>query len=50
MGLSFSIHQFKDLYSLKVGGYNDKLPVYLLQILSILLVYAKEGPFWVDKV
>lgn len=34
VGLSFSLHQFKDSYSLKVGGYNHKLPEYLLQVLA----------------
>lgn len=34
VGLSFSLHQFKDSYSLKVGGYNHKLPEYLQQILA----------------
>ncbi|QFZ29606.1 putative A-factor-processing enzyme [Clavispora lusitaniae] len=42
VGLSFSIHQFKDSYSLKVGGYNDKLPVYLSQILEYFTSFTPK--------
>lgn len=34
VGLSFAIHQYRDAYSLKIGGYNDKLPEFLNQILA----------------
>lgn len=42
VGLSFSIHQFKDSYSLKVGGYNHKLPEYLLQILAQFTLFKPK--------
>lgn len=35
VGLSLHIHQFRDGFSLKVGGYNDKLPEFLRQILDV---------------
>lgn len=34
VGLSFSIREYRDCFSLKVGGYNDKLPDFLAQILE----------------
>lgn len=42
VGLSFSIHQFKDSYSLKVGGYNHKLPEYLKQILAQFTTFTPK--------
>lgn len=42
VGLSFSIQQFRDSYSLKVSGYNDKLPVFLSQILEKFVVFKPK--------
>lgn len=39
VGLSLHIHQFRDGISLKVGGYNDKLPEFLRQILEVLTTF-----------
>lgn len=39
VGLSFSIQQFRDSYSLKVSGYNDKLPVFLKKVLEKFIAF-----------
>lgn len=41
VGLSLHIHQFRDGFLLKVGGYNDKLPEFLKQVLE---VFASFNP------
>lgn len=42
VGLSLQIHQFRDGFSLKVGGYNDKLPEFLRQILEVLTSFKPK--------
>lgn len=43
VGLSLHIHQFRDGISLKVGGYNDKLPEFLRQILNVLTTFKPRS-------
>lgn len=40
VGLSSSIFQYRDSFSLKFGGYNDKLPVLLKEVFSRLLKFT----------
>lgn len=39
VGLSSSIFQYRDAFSLKFGGYNDKLPVLLKEVLGKLVTF-----------
>lgn len=41
-GLSLHILQFRDGFSLKVGGYNDKLPEFLRQILEVFTAFKPK--------
>lgn len=42
VGLSLHIQQFRDGFSLKVGGYNDKLPEFLRQVLDIFVNFTPK--------
>lgn len=39
VGLNFSLQQFRDSFSIKVSGYNDKLPSFLGEVLQKLIKF-----------
>lgn len=42
VGLTLHIHQFRDGFSIKVGGYNDKLPEFLRQVLEVFTSFTPK--------